>query len=200
MTHDELQAIKARAEAATPGPWEATLSQTVQIDISGPSLGQRYEDDGLRVSYVSESDATFIAHARTDVPALVAEVERLQVLVDALMNPKPGRDPRYYNEAGDYRDGKGNRFGQYCPNGKVQIEGLSAGRQFSPSSFEPSDGILADVWVDGERYNFQAGDVETKPWSGYARGLHITTDSCDLVVQQTAINACSVFVKKKIMP
>ena len=45
MTDLDLEAIKARAEAANGGPWK---------------------------------DAEFVAHARTDVPALIAEVKRLR--------------------------------------------------------------------------------------------------------------------------
>jgi hypothetical protein len=84
MTEDELKAIEARVDAAAPGPWEATLSQTTEIDISGPAIDYRYQDDGTRVSYVSEVDAEFIAAARTDVPALVAEVRRLRRHSEAL--------------------------------------------------------------------------------------------------------------------
>lgn len=48
----DLQKIKARADAATPGPW------AVHHILRGP-------------------DATFVTHAQRDVVALVAEMERL---------------------------------------------------------------------------------------------------------------------------
>lgn len=77
MTHDELQAIKARAEAATPGPWHLaicvdTIDGRERDDLANIEAGAK------DIAYeVPSDDAAFIAHARTDVPALVAEVERL---------------------------------------------------------------------------------------------------------------------------
>lgn len=50
MNPDEVKAIEVREQAATPGPWVT----------NGP-----------------DADAEFIAHARADIPALVAEVRQL---------------------------------------------------------------------------------------------------------------------------
>lgn len=58
-----LDAIEARTNAATEGPWVAVMTE--QYLWVGPSIADLSTD---RV----EGDATFIAHARTDVPALVA--------------------------------------------------------------------------------------------------------------------------------
>lgn len=118
----DLEEIKARCAAATPGPWEwgghykfaggidlrARISNT-PIVMAFRRAGNRggepcfwkrdpqkdpalhgeyqparditvrevpYRDDVIRLD---NADAEFIAHARTDVPALVAEVERLRV-------------------------------------------------------------------------------------------------------------------------
>ncbi|MFE9199969.1 hypothetical protein ACFYMH_28510 [Streptomyces albidoflavus] len=57
-----LAEIAARAEAATAGPW----------CTDGAEIYQGDEADG------GTADAAFVAHARTDVPALLAEVERLR--------------------------------------------------------------------------------------------------------------------------
>lgn len=72
MTDIELKAIEDRAAKATPGVW--TWAQD-----SRPAHWFRK----LLVTKAawwakSAADAEFIAHARTDVPALVAEVRRLQ--------------------------------------------------------------------------------------------------------------------------
>lgn len=69
MTELDLTAIKARAEAATEGPWHIIGGNEYVTGI-GVGIGP---DDG-----VTQADAEFIANARTDVPALVAEVERLR--------------------------------------------------------------------------------------------------------------------------
>lgn len=70
LTPDDLAAIRERVEAATDGPWWAARE------------GLIYGKDGHREGYAEEVASTtpanseFIAHARTDVPALLAEVER----------------------------------------------------------------------------------------------------------------------------
>lgn len=53
MSDGRLEQIQARAAAATPGPWEAW-------DTGDPS-----------------ANATFAAHAREDIPALLEEIDRL---------------------------------------------------------------------------------------------------------------------------
>lgn len=70
MTQTELEAIKARAAAATPGPWE--------FDGKGDIVPDGDKSDFVAMIHYSAEDAEFIAHARADVPALVAEVERLR--------------------------------------------------------------------------------------------------------------------------
>lgn len=75
----DLDAIKTRLAAATPGPW----TPTKQDDIAG---GQVYGADGLvvcemtfaRPEDVSDANADFIGNAPADLAALVAEVERLR--------------------------------------------------------------------------------------------------------------------------
>lgn len=75
MTPEELKAIEDRCEKATPVPWE---------HIGGGRESMRYstEDGPMRVQVhgvdASFYNSEFIAHARTDIPMLLAEVERLQ--------------------------------------------------------------------------------------------------------------------------
>ena len=74
----DLDAIKDRAEAATLGRWEAKAARVYLVGTNliiaacwrpwGPVTG----------AGSIEADAAFIAHARSDVPALVVEVERLR--------------------------------------------------------------------------------------------------------------------------
>jgi hypothetical protein len=75
VTDLDLSAIKARIEAASAGPWTAHPDGLVWA----PRLG-----DPVSGSAELE-DAEFIAAARLDVPALVAEVERLT----RLLGPTP---------------------------------------------------------------------------------------------------------------
>ena len=75
MSAERLEEIRGRAGGATPGPWEA---EHCGYDVyeTATDYGDVVAECGLRVA-----DARFIAHARTDVPALLAEVDRLRAQV-----------------------------------------------------------------------------------------------------------------------
>jgi hypothetical protein len=81
MTID-LDAIKARLEGVTEGPWEigkwGNRDQSKDWDhyVDGPEMG--YDSD-----FRFFVDARFIAAARTDIPALVAEVEKMREALEA---------------------------------------------------------------------------------------------------------------------
>jgi hypothetical protein len=77
MSDLDLNAIKARAEAVTPGPWTAGGDFTHPWEVCIAADVPFVELDATRQGGV---DAKFIAHARQDVPALVAEVEQVRDL------------------------------------------------------------------------------------------------------------------------
>lgn len=84
MTPERLAEIRARAEAATEGPWTWASRMTVDTDAWAVFDPQ---DRPLASNHDGWSpDAIFIAHARTDIPALLAEVERLREGHAWLMN------------------------------------------------------------------------------------------------------------------
>jgi len=69
-----LDEIKEREQAATSGPWEVKVKgNTVE---SHQVMSQGNEPICSAISPKTKN-AQFIAHARTDIPALIAEVERL---------------------------------------------------------------------------------------------------------------------------
>lgn len=71
MTEDQLRAIETRVDAATPGPWIGTTDPShFDADCVDSSEWSMYVE--------RRCDRDFIAHARADIPALVAEVRRLQ--------------------------------------------------------------------------------------------------------------------------
>ena len=77
MTALDLAPIKARADAATEGPWERRDGEDYAM-VDAPERPQ--------IALVaSGEDATFIAHARTDVVALCDEVGRLRKALRDLM-------------------------------------------------------------------------------------------------------------------
>ncbi len=85
----QLDAIKARAEAATEGPWTWSGSEAPVLGgYAGTSY--RYSEEVIEAEHhgecgcrslcqleltVGKADAEFIAHSRADIPALVAAVE-----------------------------------------------------------------------------------------------------------------------------
>lgn len=79
MTREKLDEIKARADKAATGRWEYALT------------GELAAWDGDRAypvidfGKVSPENAEFLMHARQDVPALLAEVERLRAELDAAL-------------------------------------------------------------------------------------------------------------------
>lgn len=99
-----IEEIKAREQAATRGPWKAELSEGDCGKIGECPKGLEYCNDNCQkceyweisrgawphgpesvecgdYCFFTDTDAEFICHARTDIPALLAEVERLQKIV-----------------------------------------------------------------------------------------------------------------------
>lgn len=92
----DLDAIEARCDAATPGPWHATGRDDDPGDegwrVNGGGVPGSASERAVAAcptySRHAAQDMAFIAHSRTDVPALVAEVDRLRELTA----PQPGGD------------------------------------------------------------------------------------------------------------
>jgi hypothetical protein len=77
LTQEQLEAIRQRAENATPGPWKWSgqteggfIPQGAYLGDTLILLGDHYEN--------YKEDATFIAHARTDIPALLDHIAELE--------------------------------------------------------------------------------------------------------------------------
>lgn len=83
MTDLRLDEIETRCNAATPGPWGVCT-----CSLNGPCSNEK----GVRVSFCTDGlpdradyplDAEFIAHARQDIPSLIAEVRRLRIALES---------------------------------------------------------------------------------------------------------------------
>ena len=104
MSDERLEQIHARAAAATPGPWEAwdtgdpPAEDEAQAWIVTPGslhLATLYAGD-------PSANATFAAHAREDIPALLAEVERLRsitTITDEMV--ERGAEAFYHGRGGE---------------------------------------------------------------------------------------------------
>ena len=100
MTDQELRGIRERADRATPGPWRLGYGCRTEVFQADE---KRHEDGRTHVTYCGldtnarhAADAVFIAAARTDVPSLVAEVERLRVERLALAK-LAAETPQFFN-------------------------------------------------------------------------------------------------------
>ena len=99
MNESQLKAIEERANKASNAPWivEAGDYSGANWMIGATSVflgGSAWDDKSYYITtqnvHASElegdakTDAEFIAHARSDVPALIAEVRRLRAKLDAV--------------------------------------------------------------------------------------------------------------------
>lgn len=82
MNAEQLQAIKDRVKKATLGPWDFERGIKERGDRR-PAVIEYFDYDYgewfIHGDISNLNDAEFIAHAREDIPQLVAEVERCHV-------------------------------------------------------------------------------------------------------------------------
>ena len=95
---DRLDAIRDRADKATPGPWDFQPWSTFALpsgDYAESILLANASLDGEVARGLLDEDGEFIAHARTDVPALVDALIRVLEMCDrAISFPTPGGEMR----------------------------------------------------------------------------------------------------------
>ena len=80
MTEAELEAIQARCERVTSGPWVSFVEG--RDHTSGCDFIQTDGED-ITLSGATVDDQDFIAAARQDIPALIEEIYRLRALIHA---------------------------------------------------------------------------------------------------------------------
>lgn len=118
--------IAARAEAAYPGPWrrsEEGLERTVlsEDDVVGISFGYRGNN--------TQAEADFVAHAREDVPALLAELAAVRAERDELAEQRDQRRARLVALQNDAL----NMRGALSPNGQARKVPFPLGESLTPA-------------------------------------------------------------------
>ena len=83
LTDEELQYMRKRCAAATPGPWESYIEG--RDHTSGSSFIMTSGED-IELTGATDADQDFIAHTRQDMPRLLAEVQRLRQRIAELEN------------------------------------------------------------------------------------------------------------------
>jgi hypothetical protein len=81
LNQDELGEIRMRCARATAGPWKSYIEG--REEMSGSDFIATGGED-IYVTGATEVDQDFIAHARQDIPKLLAEIERLKAKIEYL--------------------------------------------------------------------------------------------------------------------
>ena len=84
----DIEAIAARCEAATAGPWEVLsdeLVDTVWLNAATPEDDKPIALFDYRPGPVNRANADFIARARQDVPVLLAAMRSMQQRIQDLL-------------------------------------------------------------------------------------------------------------------
>lgn len=94
LTDEEMTQIRERAERASKGPWMAEVTKYGSYTITSPDYlyGEMFE-------IAVKEDAAFIAHAREDIPKLLAEIETL----NGLVGHYKGYADRFSDDASEYK-------------------------------------------------------------------------------------------------
>jgi len=79
LTSEELQAIRVRAEKASEGPWRLADTADGAWLLDGADMI-------IAGTFERLEDAIFSAHAREDIPKLLAEIERLCTGIERAIN------------------------------------------------------------------------------------------------------------------
>lgn len=114
----ELAEIRAREQAATPGPWHAeSIGSGVRhldrnCDWYAADLPDGYNLPGRQGVDGGQNDGEFIAHARTDVPRLLAEVERWQSFASGLERQNAEQHKRIRDLESQIAAARGNAKGE----------------------------------------------------------------------------------------
>ena len=80
ITQEELEQIRQRCLAATPGPWKSYVEGRDHNSGSNfimTGLGQNRGND-IELIGATVADQDFVACARQDIPRLLDEIERLR--------------------------------------------------------------------------------------------------------------------------
>ena len=111
LTDEELEEIRDRVDNATKGPWITTMGgvssrHAESYNYSGKNTREicALSDGEYIVNMNEENDAAFIAHARQDIPKLLAEIDRLNRLYCELKEIAHNIEVDRNETAAEYRE------------------------------------------------------------------------------------------------
>jgi hypothetical protein len=143
LTPAELDEIQARVNKATEGPWEYScgiISQNVAPFDSIVDLEDNYHPLGnYQTLILDESNAAFIAHARTDIPRLLATVRSQAGEIERMWKAEP-MQPLTLNQLKSMND---ERVIIRCP--ELEMAALVSFHPEGSEGYDESDGD--EVWL-----------------------------------------------------
>ena len=85
-------------------------------------------------------------------------------------------------------------FGKDCPLGMVQVEfvGVDPTLRCGDYGWKPSESAFLEVWVDGQRFRIDVGNLSSFGSDG--RGIHIN-GPMDFKTERIAVNAINIVMK-----
>ena len=110
---DVLGEIEARAQAATSGPWGMAVSADRKWALILVNAGTETEFSVARSA--DDDDASFIAHARADIPALLAMVREQRAVIERVRewaDKFEANQPSVYTVRDDNQFDKGSSSGR----------------------------------------------------------------------------------------
>ena len=111
ITQEQIEQIRKRHEAATPGPWRVPEGYSWRVAEGDTYICNMFGRQDLQDS----ENAEFIAHARTDIPLLLDEIDRLSTQIVSRSKFASDDNGRcwhsYYDECDDYNEVKAELAG-----------------------------------------------------------------------------------------
>lgn len=87
MTPERIAELRAIIDAATPGPWDFDTSGVTLPDGTYLAWGEMYEVPEYNMRFLSarfkETDANFVAAARTALPEALDAIQRVRELAES---------------------------------------------------------------------------------------------------------------------
>jgi hypothetical protein len=163
LSEQQLAEIAVRV-AAAEGGWHVVSDEIdphrFEIHGDGPTHVAVFggnSDDGF-ASYPVRENAEFAAHAREDVPALLAEVGRLRARVDEMVHVAMGdRKVRVFDEVGEVRNARtiadaqlarANTLDRLCREKNEHVAALEAERADREDDLAAALGRSGLDWTD----------------------------------------------------
>jgi hypothetical protein len=157
----DLDPIRKRLEAATPGEWSAYTPKG--CPDGWLSINAMWAAGPIDPAGLCPEDAQFIAHAPADIAALLGEVERLRIKLDAL-NPTIGLSKAI--------DGMLDRYEGICKEldaraGRAEARVAELGSRLRESMDKlatyvslPKGHPISDIVQDNKRLQARAAELE----------------------------------------